>query len=110
MKRFQEFIGRAVNRNRCDDGALLGPAGLEPRYLPEAFDEFDEMDFLAPYEEGRSLVLSVALEQNRIQRILIGWAAPGDPDDAMRTLGDEELARALDAKGDDFRNFLAGIT
>jgi hypothetical protein len=110
MKRFQEFIGRAVDRGRCGDAALLGSAGLEPRYLPETFDEFDEMDFLAAYEKGRSLVLSVALEQKRIQRILIGWAAPGDPDDAMRTLGDEELAKALDVKGDDFKNFLAGIT
>ena len=45
------------------------------------------------------MVLSVALEQDRVQRILLGWVAPDDPDDAMRSLDEKTLARALEKNG-----------
>jgi hypothetical protein len=52
----------------------------------------------------------VALEQGRIMRILIGWVSPGDPDDAMRSMEEKDLKRALDLRGDDLARFLEEIT
>ncbi len=106
MERFQAFIGRTLERARLDNQEALGRAGLEPRYLPETFEEFDEVDFLAPLEpegplDGRNrMVLSVAIERGKVQRILLGWVAPGDPEDTMRRLDEETLGRALEMNGD----------
>ena len=110
MQRFQPFVGRPVNRTRIGESSVLEKAGFVARYLPEEFDEFDEMEFTLPFEEEKSLVLSVALEQGRIMRILIGWVGPGDPDDAMRSFDEKDLKRALDLKGDDMARFLEDIS
>ncbi len=106
MERFQVFIGRILDRSRLDNREALERAGLEPRYLPESFDEFDEVDFVAPLDGPNRMVLSVALEQGRIGRIILGWVAPDDPDDAMRSFDDEGLQRALGANGDRVVAFL----
>lgn len=110
MERFRKIFGRSVNRSRLDDASLLEGAELTPRYLPDAFDEFDEMEFLCPLEGDRKLVLSAALEQGKIMRILFGWVGPDDPDDAMRRLDEEELKKILDGKGPALIEFLEAIT
>jgi len=110
MERFRRFFGCPVNRKRMDDPALFEETGLEPRYLPEAFDVFDEMDFLAPLEGERRLVLSAALEEGKIMRILLGWVGPADPDDAMHRLDEEGIASALQLRGDDLVRFMEEIT
>jgi hypothetical protein len=43
MQRFQPFVGRPVNRPRIDESSVMKSACLVPRYLPEEFEEFDEM-------------------------------------------------------------------
>ena len=110
MKRFQPFVGRAVDRPRLDGTGVLEKAGLVPRYLPDAFEEFDEMEFLLPFQEEKKLVLSVALEQGRIQRMLFGWVGPGDPEDAMRSLDEEGLTSALELHGAALIEFLEEVT
>ena len=42
MERYQSFIGRVVERSRLDEKNVLESAGLDPRYLPDAFEEFTE--------------------------------------------------------------------
>jgi len=110
MERFKAFVGRQVRRTRCDDGKILAKAGLVPRYLPEEFHEIDEMEFAVPLEGEKTLVLSAALEQGKIMRILLGWTAPGDPEDFMRPLEDDAVARALELRGDDLLRFLEDVT
>ena len=110
MERFRRFFGCKVVRSQLDDVSLLEQSGLEARYLPEAFDEFDEMEFLLPWEEDRKIVLSAALEQEKIMRILFGWIGPGDPEDAMRKLEEEDLKKVLAEKGPLLLAFLESIT
>jgi len=110
MKRFQPFVGRVVDRSRLDEATVLEARRIEARYLPDSFEEFDEMEFLAPFEGQDKLVFSVALEQGRIMRILLGWVQPGDPDDAMRSLDDAGIERALALQGEALLGVLQEIT
>ena len=109
MERFRRFFGCEVQRERLDDAGRLAEARLTPRYLPDAFEDFDEMEFLAPFEGDKRLVISLALEQKKIMRVLFGWTGPDDPDDQMRSLDEEELKRALDLQGERLSVFLEGI-
>jgi hypothetical protein len=110
MERFKPFMARPVKPERLKDPALFEGTGAEPRYLPETLAAFDEMEFLAPYEGDRKLVLSVALEEGRIQRILMGWVGPGDPEDAMRSFDEQELEGVVDSHGEVFAVLLEKIT
>ena len=110
MERFRAFIGRLVDHTRLVESLPEAWPGFEARYLPERFEEFDEIDFALPYEGERRLVVTAALEQGRIQRILLGWIAPGDPEDAMRSLPDADLARALEMRGDELVRFFETVT
>lgn len=92
------------------DPALFVEAGIAPRYLPDEFEAFDEMDFLAPLDGERRLVVSAALEEGKIMRILLGWVGPGDPDDAMHALDEEGLGKALELNGDRLVGFFEKIT
>lgn len=106
MKRFQPFVGSVVERARLDDPVLFDDTGIAPRYLPDVFEEFDEMEFLAPFEGDRKLVFSLALEQGKVMRILIGWVEPDDPDDFMRSFDEEGLRKALDLQGEALVRFM----
>jgi len=99
-----------VERARFDDAALFDETGVVPRYLPDAFEEFDEMEFILPFEGDRKLVLSLALEQGKVMRILLGWVAPDDPDDFMRSFDEEGLEKALTLRGDALVRFMERAT
>jgi hypothetical protein len=103
-------MARAVDPKSLKDPSLFEGIGVVPRYLPETLEDFDEMEFLAPYEGDKKLVLSVALEEGKIQRILLGWVGPGDPEDAMRSFDEEELERAAASGGKVFETLLEKIT
>ncbi len=110
MERFQIYVNRKVERKNIDGSAALREAGFVPRYLPDAFEDFDEMEFLLPFEGDKKLVLSIALEEGGIKRILIGWVGPDDPDDMMRSLDKAGLKKALDLQGGSVSRFLDEIT
>jgi hypothetical protein len=110
MKRFRVFFNREVIRERLDDTELLTRAGLKVRYLPEVFEDFDEMEFLAPLEEGKDLVVSMALEQGKIMRLMLGWVGPDDPEDEMRSLDEGGVQQVLERYGDALTEFLKAIT
>lgn len=109
MDRFRCFFGCEVNRRRMDP-ALFEEAGIAPRYLPDEFESFDEMDFLVPLDGEKRLVVSAALEEGKIMRILLGWVGPDDPDDAMHPLDEEDLGQALEMNGDALVGFFEKIT
>jgi len=110
MKLLRDFIGCEVNRSMMDDPGLLKETGLVPRYLPDVFEDFDEFDYLAPYENDNKLVLSAAIENGKLMRLIIGWAAPDDPEDALRPLDEEELEHALKLHGENLTKFLERIS
>jgi hypothetical protein len=110
MNRFQPFIGRVVMRERCDEAALLETTGITPRYLPDVFDELDEMEFTLPLKGEKGLVFSAVLEAGRIQRILLGWVGPDDPEDFMRPLDEAGIGEALEITGDALIRFLEAVT
>ncbi len=110
MERFRRFFGREVLRARIDEGDRLEVAELEPRYLPEAVDSFDEMEFTAPLEEEKRLVISAVLEEGRIMRLMIGWIGPDDPEDHMNSLDEEALEKALSRHGEKLVRFFEEIT
>ncbi len=110
MKRFQRFIGSSVIRERFGATKVLEDAGLDARYLPDEFDDFDEMEFLAPFEGDKKMVFSVVLEEKKIKRMSLGWVGPEDPDDAMRGLDDDEIQRALELRGEAFVRLLDEVT
>ena len=110
MERFKRFTGRRVVRARLDDPELLRAAHLEVRWLPERFEALDEMEFAAPLEGGRKLVVSFVLEEGRIQRMLAGRAEPGDDEDAMRPMEEDELRAVLEHHGAAIVKFLEAVT
>jgi len=110
MERFRPFFGCPVNRKGLDDPAVLEEAGLEARYLPAAFESFDEMEFMTSLEGDKKLVLSIALEEGKIMRILFGWAGPDDPEDTLRSLEQADLTEALDQHGEALTDFFKKIT
>ena len=110
MDRIKAFIGSKVDRSRMEDPDLIQRTGFSPRYLPETFDDFDEFDYAGDYEEGKLLILSCVVEERVLGRAILGWAAPGDPDDALHPLNDAEVAKALAARGEMLVELLRHIT
>lgn len=110
MDRFKPFFGLTLNRKAMDEPFLLETTGLSPRYLPDAFDDLDEFDYLLPFEGDKKLVFSAVVEMGKLKRVIFGWVGPEDDEDELRPLTPDELKRGLDLQGRQVAMFLEAIT
>ena len=76
--------------------------------LHASFDELAQagaplsvMGIRALYEILCENMGTLALEKGNLERMLLGWAPPGDDDADARAFTEEELAAALEEKGAD---------
>ena len=109
MKRLQRFLGRAVDLEAARDADLLGRLGIEARYLPEALEDFDEMELGLGLVGDRTVIFTLVLEKGRLGRISLGYVL--DPqDDDMRAFSESELAAVMDERGEALLAFVAAVT
>ena len=107
MERFRRFLGRTIEPERLADGAVLEDLGFRPRWIPEPLEEFDEIEVARSLDADRDLVVTVAVEQAKVARILFGHGPAGDDDADRRGFDEAEIAGMLDAHGDAVANLLS---
>jgi hypothetical protein len=100
MERFRTYLGRTVDPQRLADAPALDTQGFRPRWIPEPLGEFDEIEVSRELDGERDLVVTVAVEQGKVARILFGWGPAGDDDADRRGFEEAELGAVLEAHGD----------
>lgn len=110
MKRLQRFIDRTVDLTAAKNEKLLSSVGIEGRYVPDALEEFDEMEFGLGLWAGRTVIFTLVLEHSQLKRVSLGWIPEGGDEDDMRAFSESELAEVLDEKGDALIRFFEGVT
>jgi hypothetical protein len=110
MERLRRFLHRELNEKSLRDDDALEEFGARPRWVPEELEDFDEVELALPLDEERDLVVSLALEEGRIERMMLGRAPAGDDDADVATLGEEALASALESHGETVVRLLAYLT
>jgi hypothetical protein len=96
MKRFQGFIGKAVDHAALSDENALASLGVEGRWVPDELEEFDEMEFGLGKRGANTLIFTMVVEQFKLQRVSLGYIPPGGDEDNMHAFSEEELAKVLD--------------
>jgi hypothetical protein len=110
MQRLRRFLALALDSGRLADRAALSAFGARERWVPETIEEFDEIELALPLDEEREAVLTLALENGKIARILIGWARAGDDDADTVGFDEEGIAAVLDRHGDGLVGLLDHLT
>lgn len=108
MERFRRFMGREINLENVKNSNCLQPFGITCTYLPDPPDEFDEFEFRTGFA-GQEIVITVAVEQGKIQRIMFSGADSDNPD-VTRSLSPSRLEELLAGKGDVLAGFFESIT
>ncbi len=107
MERLKAVIGRRISLDCIKDRKALADFGIECSYLPDPPDIFDEFEFRMEWTGGRVSFL-VAVEQDRVQRLLFGQVDEEDPD-LFRPLPEETLSHFISEKGDELCAFFDHI-
>jgi hypothetical protein len=110
MKRFQGFIGKAVNHAAIQDEDIMSSLGVEGRWVPDELEDFDEMEFGLGNWGDRKLIFTLVVEMGRLQRVSLGYIPPGGAEDDMRAFAPEELAKVLNEKGTALLRFFERVT
>ena len=96
MKRFQKYLDKTLNEQFIGDEQELHHLNINVRYCPESFDFLDEIEFVLTYQADMDIVISVAVEDMLIKRIMIGWVGPdGDEPADQKRQGIRPLRRDL---------------
>ena len=106
MQRFRPYLHRLLVAERLGDTEHLAALDVRGRWIPDPIEDFDEIDLALPLDDKRDLVITLALEKGNIERMLLGWAPPGDDDADARAFTEEELAAALESKGEELLRLL----
>ena len=101
MQRFRTYLHRPLAPDRLGDTEHLAVLDVRGRWIPDPIEEFDEIDLALPLDDERDLVVTLAVEKGNLERMLLGWAPPGDDDADARAFTEDELAAALEEKGAD---------
>jgi len=110
MKRLEKYINRQVVLDAVRDEAWLSSLGIEARYVPEALEEFDEMEFGLGHAMGRPTIFTLVVVQGKLQRVSLGWIPEEGEEDEMRAFSKEELGAVLTEKGSVLTKFFEKIT
>jgi len=110
MKRFQGFIGKAVNHAAVQDDGVLSSLGVEGRWVPEELEDFDEMEFGLGQWGDKTLIFTLVVELGKLQRVSLGYIPPGGAEDDMHAFTEAELAQVLDEKGTALIQFFEKVT
>ncbi len=110
MQRFERYLHRGVVMERLRDAEHLDALEVRGRWIPDPLEAFDEIDLALPLDGDRDLVLTLAVENGNIERMLLGWAPSGDDDADPRAFSGEELAAVLGQAGEAVRGLLEYLT
>jgi len=110
MERIRRFLGETVDAERLADAAALEALGARGRWVPDELQPFDEIELALPLDDGRDLLLTAAVEEGRLARIMLMQAAAGDDDADPAALSDEDLTAAMDRQGDRLVRLLEHLT
>jgi len=100
MERLRPFVGRIVDAARLADRAALEALGFRPRWIPEPLDDFDEIEVAIGLDDTRDLLVTAAVENAVVARILLGWGPAGDDDADRRGFEADEIPGVLEAHGE----------
>jgi hypothetical protein len=100
MKRLHRFIDKAVRLESVHDEAALSSLGIEPRFVPEALEGFDEMEFGIGRFGDRKVIFTLVLQEGKLKRVSLGWVPEGGDEDDMRAFTTSELDEVMNEKGD----------
>lgn len=104
MERFKPFIGKDIIIEKVKDIENLKNYSLSCQYMPESFEEFEEIEF-----KMENVIIGIAILEGKIKRILIAKPDEEDPE-ICRALSKEELEKFLIENGDRLVKFFRSIT
>jgi len=110
MDDLRRFMGRAVAVERLSDRETRNGLGVRDRWVPETIEAFDEIEFALPLTAERDAVLTLAVEDGNVARIMLGWAPAGDEDADARGFTEEELGSALERHRESLVRLLSHLT
>jgi len=111
MDRLRKFLHLPLLPDRLADRAAMEGRGFRGRWVPDELQPFDEVELARPLDHATDLLLTLAVEEGKIERMMLGQALAGDDDADARGLSETELAEALAVHGDavtDLLEFLTG--
>jgi hypothetical protein len=100
VERFRRFLERTIDPARLSDPGARDALGFRDRWVPDVLEAFDEVELARSLDAERDLVITVAVEEGRIARILFGWCPAGDDDADRRGFTEGELTAVLEQHGD----------
>lgn len=106
MDRIRRFLRRELNPSRLTS---FEEFGARARWVPDRIEAFDEIELAFPFTDDEELCLTIALEERRMERILLSAARAGDDDADSRGLSEEELESALGRYGDAIAQLLEHV-
>ncbi len=109
MERFRKYMGKDINLENIKNSNRLSAFGITCTYLPDPPCEFDEFEFSTDFNGQDNIVITVAIELGKIQRIMFSVADKRDPE-VTRSLTESQVAELLLKKGDQLVEFFAYIT
>ena len=107
MDRIRKYLGRELDPSRL---TTFEEFGARARWVPDRIEAFDEIELAFPFTDDEELCLTIALEERRMERILLSAARAGDDDADARGLSEEELKSALGRHGDTIAQLLEHVT
>ena len=107
MDRIRRYLGRELDSSRL---TTVEEFGARARWVPDRIEAFDEIELAFPFTDDEELCLTIAIEERRMERILLSAARAGDDDADSRGLSEKELQSALDRHGDAIAQLLGHVT
>lgn len=110
MQRFRQFLHRPLNVRHLGDTDHLAAMDVRGRFIPDPIEAFDEIDLALSLDQDRDMVITIAVENGEVERLLFGWAPPGDDDADARALTEAELAAFLEGRGTELLSLMEYLT
>ncbi len=110
MDDLRRFIGQALAVDRLSDRETRTGLGVRDRWVPETIEAFDEIELALPLDEERDAVLTLAVEDGNLARIMLGWAPAGDDDADTRGFTEEDLGSAFERHRETLVRLLSFLT
>jgi hypothetical protein len=110
MDRFQKYLYRPLLPDRLSDSDAVAAAGFRGRWVPEELQPFDEVELARSLDDATDLLVTLAVEEGKIARMMLGKAPAGDDDADATGLTEDELAAAVAAHGDAVERLMDHLT